>query len=128
MSFLERFLFPITSYQVDDGKQVHVLGDMVVSAGLIYTMNADERYYKMGGYEISLGRVKDTLEYLLGYAEQYNSYETLQFKDYSVMDANMFDGAYRKLRHETQFPIDEEKCFEMGKRLVEKVMRFNDIV
>ena len=128
MSFLERFLFPITSYQVDDGKQVHVLGDRVVSAGLIYTMNADERYNKMGGYEISLGRVKDTLEYLLGYAEQYNSYETLQFKDYSVMDANMFDGAYRKLRHETQFPIDEEKCFEMGKRLVEKVMRFNDIV
>ena len=44
------------------------------------------------------------------------------------MDANMFDGVYRKLRHETQFPIDEEKCFEMGKRLVEKVMRFNDIV
>ena len=81
MSFLERFLFPITSYQVDDGKQVHVLGDRVVSAGLIYTMNADERYYKMGGYEISLGRVKDTLEYLLGYAEQYNSYETHQFKD-----------------------------------------------
>ena len=128
MSFLESFLFPITSYQVDDGKQVHVFGDRVVPAGLIYAMNADERYYKMGGYEISLGRVKDTLEYLLGYAEQYNSYETLQFKDYSVMDANMFDGAYRKLRHETQFPIDEEKCFEMGKRLVEKVMRFNDIV
>ena len=107
---------------------MHVIGDRVVSVGLIYTMNADERYYKMGGYEISLGRVKDTFEYLLGYAEQYNSYETLQFKDYSVMDANMFDGAYRKLRHETQFPIDEEKCFEMGKRLVEKVMRFNDIV
>ena len=104
------------------------LPETVVSAGLIYTMNADERYYKMGGYEISLGRVKDTLEYLLGYAEQYNSYETLQFKDYSVIDANMFDGAYRKLRHKTQFPIDEEKCFEMGKRLVEKVMKFNDIV
>ena len=66
MSFLERFLFPIISYQVDDGKQVHVLGDRVVPAGLIYAMNADERYYKMGGYEISLGRVKDTLEYLLG--------------------------------------------------------------
>ena len=88
-------------------------------------MNADERYYKTSGYEISMGRVKNTLEYLLGYAEQYNSYETLQFKDYLVMNANMFDGEYRKLRHETQFPIDEQKCFEMGKRLVKKAEEMN---
>lgn len=54
MSFLERFLFPITSYQVEDGTQVHVLGNRVVPSGLIYTMNADEHYYKIGGYEISM--------------------------------------------------------------------------
>ena len=125
MSFLERFLFPITSYQVENGKQVHVLGNRVIPAGLIYTMNADERYYKTGGYEISMGRVKNTLEYLLGYAEQYNSYETLQFKDYSVMNANMFDSEYRKLRHETQFPVDEKECYEMGKRLVPKAKELN---
>ena len=41
------------------------------------------------------------------------------------MNANMFDGDYRKLRHETQFPIDELKCFEMGKRLVEKAQEMN---
>ena len=128
MSFLERFLFPITSYQLENGSQVRVLGNRVVPAGLIYTMNADERYYKTGGYEISMGRVKDTLEYLLGYAEHYNSYETLQFKDYSVMNANMFDGEYRKLRHETQFPVDEEKCFEMGQRLVGKARVLNGMV
>ena len=60
-----------------------------------------------------------------GYAEQYNSYETLRFKDYSVMNANMFDGEYRKLRHETQFPIDEHKCYEMGMRLVKKAEEMN---
>ena len=81
-------------------------------------MNADAQYYHNGGYEISMGHVKDTLEYLLGYAEQYNSYMTLQFKDYSKMRADMFDGEARKLRHETQFPIDEQNCYEMGKRLV----------
>lgn len=125
LAFLERFLFPITSYQIEEGKQVRILGDRVVPAGLIYTMNADERYYKEGGLEFSMGRVRNTLEYLLGYAEQYNSYMTQQFKDYSVMNANMFDGKARKLRHETQFPIDEQKCFEMGKRLVEKAREMN---
>lgn len=125
LAFLERFLFPITSYQVEDGKQVRILGNRVVPAGLIYTMNADEEYYKAGGLKISMGRVRDTLEYLLGYTEQYNSYMTLQFKDYSVMKADMFDGEARKLRHEIQFPIDEQKCFELGKRLVEKAIEMN---
>lgn len=118
MAFLERYLFPITSYQVEDGRQVRILGDKVIPAGLIYTMNADEEYYKTGGLEFSMGRVRKTLEYLLGYAELFNSYMTLQFNDYSVMNANMFDGEARKLRHETQFPVDEQRCFKMGKRLV----------
>lgn len=125
MAFLERFLFPITSYQVENGRQVRVLGRRVVPAGLIYTMNSDEQYYKAGGCEISMGKVRNTLEYLLGYAEQYNSYMTLQFKDYSVMNANMFDGAARHERHETQFPVDEQECFEMGKRLVAKALELN---
>lgn len=125
LGFLERFLFPITSYQKENGRQVHILGNRVVPAGLIYTMNADEQYYRNGGLEMSMGRVRDTLEYLLGYAEQYNSYMTLQFKDYSVMKADMFDGEYRHKRHETQFPIDEQKCYEMGKRLVAKAHEMN---
>lgn len=59
-------------------------------------------------------------EYHLGYAEQYNSFNTLQFADYSKMDANMFDPAEKKRQHQIQFPIDEEKCFEMGIRLAKK--------
>lgn len=125
LAFLERFLFPITSYQVEGGKQVHMLGDRVVPAGLIYTMNADEEYYKTGGLEYTMGRERGILEYLLGYAEQYNCYMTEQFKDYSVMNANMFDGEARHLRHETQFPIDEQNCFEMGQRLVAKAKEMN---
>ena len=41
------------------------------------------------------------------------------------MNANMFDGEYRKLRYETRFPIDELKCFEMGRRLVKKAAEKN---
>ncbi|MDE6718003.1 MAG: hypothetical protein K2J70_07415 [Muribaculaceae bacterium] len=42
--FLERFLFPITSYEVKDGKSIRILGNRIVPAGVIYTMNAGPDY------------------------------------------------------------------------------------
>lgn len=124
-SFLERFLYPLTSYEVENGQIVRKLGKRIIPAGLIFTMNSTEEYYKKAGYEISLGMTRSTLEHVLGYAEQYNSYNTLQFKDYSKMDANLFNPEEKMRQHETQFPIDEQKCFEMGKRLVEKAKTMN---
>lgn len=121
-SFLERFLYPLSSYQIENGKPVRILGKRIIPAGVIFTMNADETYYDLGGYKTSLGMTRDNLEHVLGYAEQYNSYNTLQFKDYSKMDANLFDPENKMHQHETQFPIDQQKCFEMGKRLVEKAI------
>lgn len=120
-SFLERFLYPLTSYQIgENGEQIRILGKRIIPAGMIFTMNANNHFYGAMNYEATLGSTTHTLEYLLGYAEQYNSLDTLQFKDYSVMEANRFDAAEKKHHHETQFPIDEQKCFEMGVRLVEK--------
>lgn len=119
-SFLERFLFPLTSYQSIDGERVRVLGDRIIPAGMIFTMNANEYFYGAMHYETTLGSTTQSLEYVLGYAEQYNCMNTLQFKDYSVMDANMFDADEKLLRHQTQFPIDEQNCFEMGVRLIKK--------
>ncbi len=124
-SFLERFLYPLSSYQVENGKFVRILGKRIVPAGIIFTMNSNEEYYKLGGYNISLGMTRNNLEYILGYAEQYNSYNTLQFKDYSKMDANFFDPEEKMHQHTTQFPIDEQECFEMGKRLVQKSIELN---
>ncbi len=124
-SFLERFLYPLSSYQVEDGKFVRILGKRIIPSGIIFTMNSDEQYYKMGGYAVSLGMTRDNLEHVLGYAEQYNSYNTLQFADYSKMDANFFDAEDKKIQHETQFPIDQDKCYEMGKHLVEKAKMLN---
>lgn len=124
-SFIERFLYPLSSYQIEDGKMVRVLGKRIIPAGVIFTMNSTEDYYKSAGYNISLGMTRDNLNYILGYAEQYNSYNTLQFADYSKMNANFFSPEEKMHQHKTQFPIDEEKCFEMGKRLVEKAVEMN---
>ncbi len=125
-SFIERFLYPLSSYQIENGQFKRVLGKRIIPAGVIFTMNSDEDFYKTGGYEVSLGMTKSNLENILGYAEQYNSYATLQFKDYSKMNANYFSEEERINRHATQFPIDEQNCFEMGIRLVEKARTLNE--
>ena len=124
-SFLERFLYPLASYQMEDGKQVRILGKRIIPAGIIFTMNANEHFYGVMDYETTLGATRQSLEHVLGYAEQYNSLDTLQFADYSKMDANMFDPVEKKHQHETQFPIDEQECFEMGKRLVMKAQEMS---
>lgn len=127
-SFLERFLYPLTSYEIgENGKQIRILGNRIIPAGMIFTMNANDYFYGTMNYESTLGSTTRTLEYLLGYAEQYNSLDTLQFKDYSAMDANMFDTDSKQRQHETQFPVDEQKCFEMGLRLVAKAKESNSI-
>ncbi len=124
-AFIERFLYPLSSYQIENGQVVRVLGKRIIPAGVIFTMNASENDYTTGGYDVSLGMTKNNLEFILGYAEQYNSYCTLQFKDYSKMNANFFNAEERLFRHETQFPIDMQKCFEMGRRLVDKAKSLN---
>lgn len=120
-AFLERFLYPLTSYQLgEDDKQTRILGKRIIPAGMIFTMNANDYFYGAMNYESTLGSTTQTLQYLLGYAEQYNSYDTLQFRDYSAMAADMFDAGAKQRQHDTQFPIDQQKCFELGARLVGK--------
>ena len=125
-AFLERFLYPLASYQMEDGNQVRILGKRIIPAGIIFTMNSNEHFYGVMDYETTLGATRQYLEYVLGYAEQYNSFNTLQFADYSKMDANMFDPAEKQHQHETQFPIDEQNCFKMGARLVRKASAKED--
>lgn len=120
-SFLERFLYPLSYYEMENGERVRILGKRIVPAGMIFTMNSNEHFYGVMHYETTLGATTQSLQYVLGYAEQFNSYNTLQFMDYSKMDANMFNPEEKCRQHETQFPIDEQKCFEMGKRLAERL-------
>ncbi len=125
-AFIERFLFPLESYQLEDGKPVRILGDRIVPAGIIFTMNATKEQYDAAGYGVSLGTTRFNLEFVLGYAEQYNSFDTLQFADYSKMDASYFDPEEKMRRHQTQFPVDQKECYELGIRLVKKAAELNN--
>lgn len=104
-SFLERFLYPLMSYEMENGERVRILGKRIIPAGMIFTMNSNEHFYGVMHYETTLGATTQSLQYVLGYAEQYNSYNTLQFVDYSKMDANIFNPEEKRHQHETQFPL-----------------------
>ncbi len=124
-AFIERFLFPLDSYLYEDGVRQRIL-DRVMPAGIIFTMNCPEEWLEKYHYPTILDSNREELDRVLGYAEKYFSCDTYQFADYSKIDMSLFDEAEKRAHRDKQFPIDEQKCFEMGKRLVGKVRELNE--
>ena len=83
---------------------------------LIMTSNAPE-----GAYQQLLAGYQQTLNFLVGPTEVFVSGNTLQLKDYSKTDWpwTLFDPEAKKVRHETVFPEECRKAFELGKKLAE---------
>ena len=83
--------------------------------GLIMTSNApDEAYMElMRNYQQTLGG-------FVGPTEIFVSGNTLQLKDYSKLDWewSMIDPGEKKRRHETVFPQECAKAYDMGSALV----------
>ena len=81
---------------------------------LVLTSNAPEGYYTdlMRNYQQTLNR-------FVGPTKVFVSGDTLQLRDYSKLDWewSMFDPEAKKLRHETVFPQECRKVFEMGAEL-----------
>lgn len=84
---------------------------------LIMTSNAPDTAY-MG----LLQNYRQTLSRFVGPTELLVSGETLQLKDYSKLDWewSMFDPEAKKLRHETVFPQECKKAYDMGAALIGK--------
>ena len=84
---------------------------------LIMTSNAPDTMYAnlLQGYQ-------RTLNGFVGPTELLVSGDTLQLKDYSKTDWpwSMFDPEAKKLRHETVFPQERKKAYDMGAALVTK--------
>ena len=111
-SFLERFLFQYLNYD-DYGK---VLSSAKKTA-MVYTMNCPEAWFPQVGYHELFQRYEKMLKMFFGHCETLYSTETLQVKDYSRYHIASVDGDARQLRHETVFPEDCRRAYELGKRL-----------
>lgn len=119
-AFMERFLFPIDTYMINPKtkKRMRFL-DKIVPSGIIYTMNCPEFLMEKIAYPTILGANEKALNRLLGHCEPLYTCDTYQYSDYSKYDCDLFDEKLKAEMRSKQFPLDCEKAFNMGKKLVE---------
>jgi multimeric flavodoxin WrbA len=89
-----------------------------ISAGLIYTMGADDQQMVLFDQHIQLNEM--IFLTLFGSAETLLSIDTFHVRDYSKIVADAMEPLVdKKLKHLKEvFPRDCEKAFEMGARFV----------
>ena len=113
-AFMERLIFPAVNYS----DFMHPLINKPKHSATIFTMNCpDVQMYKSNAYDILMDVNARQLG-MFGPTEILYSFDTYQFNDYSRYDAAMIPAEHKKLMHETQFPMDLENAYELGKRLV----------
>ncbi|WP_033165433.1 flavodoxin family protein [Clostridium sp. KNHs205] len=117
-SFLERLMFPILTYTED----YKGLLKKKIPVGFIYNMNVTKEYMIEANYLQVLRFAENSLESLFGSCESLAVNDTLQFKDYSKYVVTVFDENKKKKVKEEQFPIDCESAFQLGSRLIQRVI------
>ncbi len=110
----ERLIFQSLTYKTEvrsyNQKQIPVL--------MIMTSNASEDFYAQIGYDEMLKRYQGSLNTFVGPTKILISSDTLQVKEYSRYNWTMFNPDAKKERHETVFPEDKQKAFNLGAQMV----------
>ena len=107
----ERLVFQSLTYNLE----TPCCAERMIPVLLIMTSNAPDDLY--AGL---VSRYRQTLSRFVGPTEVLVSGDTLQLKDYGRTDWpwTIFDPEKKKLRHETVFPLEQRKAFDMGAALV----------
>ncbi len=107
----ERLIFQNLTYN----RENPCCNDHPIPVLLVMTSNAPDSMYK----EL-IGSYQQTLNSFVGPTEVLISGDTLQLKDYSKTDWpwSMFDPEAKQERHDTVFPEECKKAFEMGAKMV----------
>ena len=113
-SFLERLVYQFLPYT----ETRESLFPRKINTGFIYTLGATEEWAKEEGFEYHVKATEKILKWIFGNSESLCSYDTYQFEDYSKVVATRFDPEKKAKRRKEIFPIDCEKAFKMGVRLV----------
>ena len=109
----ERLIFQNLTYNLE----TPCVNQNEIPVLLIMTSNAPDTAYRG-----LLQNYQQTLSSFVGPTEVLISGDTLQLKDYSKTDWqwSMFDAAAKQKRHDTVFPQECKKAFELGKALVNR--------
>ena len=113
----ERLVFQNITYQ----KEKRSYYEAKTPALFIMTSNVPEEGYREGSmYASMIQSYKNGLEGSIGPTEVLISGNTLQVSDYSRFNWTAFDPAAKKERHDTVFPEEMKKAFELGAGLLKK--------
>ncbi len=112
-AFFERLVFQYISYTNPPGTHC----PRPVRTGVIYTMNITEEGVETYNLPQSLDQTTRFLGVALGSCERMLCTDTLQFDDYSKYESALFDSAAKQKRNREAFPQDEQRAYELGKRL-----------
>lgn len=110
----ERLIFQSLTYKTE----VRSYNQRRIPVLMIMTSNASEDFYAQIGYDEMLQRYQGSLSTFVGPTKILISSDTLQVKDYSRYNWTMFDPEHKKERHETVFPEDKKKAFDLGVEMV----------
>ena len=111
-SFVERFLFQYLNYD-DHTKPL----SPAKKTALVFTMNCPETMFDQVGYRELFQRYENWMKLYFGHCETLLAADTMQVKDYGRYHLGMFNGEAKRLRHETVFPEDCRKAYELGVKL-----------
>jgi multimeric flavodoxin WrbA len=113
--FLERLLFPYTTYEAD----FKTIAPKRIPTAMIYTMNATKEKLSANGHSDLLGHMESYVGRIFSPPQLIYAYNTYQFRDYSTVEAGGFNEPEKAAYKETQFPIDCQNAFDAGNVMVE---------
>ena len=128
-AFIERLVFPIHTYLIDEwtGERIKII-KRVIPTGLIFSMNNPEWKVRNISQYSSMLINGNIFEQEFGYNEMIYAYDTCQFDDYSKYEVNIFDESDKLKHHQEHFPKDLNNAKELGINLVRKVKELNGAI
>lgn len=113
-AFLERLLFPFTSYSKSGELSI---APKKIPTAVFSAMNMTDDY-RAAQYAGQMNNTINWIGYIFG-SQPVTCFatNTYQFKDYSRYAADLWDEADKKNWHETQFPKDLERAYEIGRQI-----------
>lgn len=115
-ALLERLVFQHLTYR----HEPHLYDFRRIPALFVMTSNAPVAYYEQAGYGAMVARYEGFLEEAVGPTRKLVVGETMQVKDYARYNWDIFDAETRRVRHETVFPDELQRAFQLGAEMVSK--------
>lgn len=113
-SFMERLVFPYFTYTDPPSSMF----PRKIRTGFVYALGAGEELAKERGFDKHIMANEMLLKMVFGASETLCSFDTYQFEDYSKVVAPRWDPEQKAKRRAEVFPVDCQKAFELGARLV----------